>query len=57
LTLATFGLGRGESVEGGFFRVLRVSEGIWKENRVLGGVMILFLFFLGGFVFLLEWVG
>ncbi len=57
MTLATFGLGRGEGVGGGFFRVLRVGEGIWKENRVLGGVMILFLFFLGGFVFLLEWVG
>jgi hypothetical protein len=27
----------GEGVEGGFFGVLGVGEGIWKENRVLGG--------------------
>jgi len=27
----------GEGVGGGFFGVLMVGEGIWKENRGLGG--------------------
>jgi hypothetical protein len=51
LTISTFGLGRGEGrggegVGGGFFEVLRVGEGIWKENTGSGGVETLFLFFL-----------
>jgi len=67
LTISTFGLERGEGRGGegrvlgeAFFGVLRVGEGIWKENRGLGGPT-LFLFFLfgvgrGGF-FYPEWVG